>query len=106
MEASKEVVLARPKEGISIQTEQSGPTVYSRLAITQASSVHEGNYSCSVPDYINTPVRFHIIEDENQAFVASGNTNISVSGGKVGRFLLKLTFVLIFSSLSQLLVFM
>ena len=24
--------------------------------------MHEGNYSCSVPDYINTPVRIHIIE--------------------------------------------
>jgi len=71
------VVKPRPKDGISILTEYSGSNVFSRLAITQASSLHSGNYSCSVPDFITTPVRIHIVEDENQAFVASGNTNIS-----------------------------
>jgi len=73
----QKVVTPAPKDGISIRTEHSGSGILSRLAITQASPVHSGNYSCSVPDFISTPVRIHIVEDENQAFVASGNTNIS-----------------------------
>ena len=35
---------------------------YFKNVLFQASSVHEGNYSCSVPDYISKPVRIHIIE--------------------------------------------
>jgi len=87
------IVHPRPKDGISIQSEYSGSSIFSRLAITQASSVHNGNYSCSVPDFISTPVRIHIVEDENQAFVASGNTNIS---GKVESSLVNFAKLLIY----------
>lgn len=63
----------RPLEGLSIQSEPSGEGVTSRLAITQAGAVHSGNYTCSVPHLLSAPVRIHILDDENQAFVASGH---------------------------------
>ena len=78
------------------KTERNYSNCETIFVILQASPVHSGNYSCSVPDFISTPVRIHIVEgelltpqkpiiwkiylflaDENQAFVASGNTNIS-----------------------------
>ena len=77
--------------------------------ICQASTENSGNYSCSVPEFISTPVRIHIVEgislsillntlsspftDENQAFVASGNTNIA---GKVKSGLVNVVKLLIY----------